>query len=367
MAIEFHTERLHLRRWRDTDREPFAALNADPEVMRYFAAPLTREVSDASIDGWQRAFDEHGWSNWAAALRTTGELIGFIGLSIPRRVLPFSPCVEIGWRLARAQWGRGYASEGARGALRVGFEQIGLEEIVSFTTQSNRPSRAVMERIGLRDTGQDFEYPGLPPGHPQRPHCLYKLTAGEWRALQRMGPVAAEGLALEPQTEAHAEAMFEVLSDPAIYEHENEPPPSIDWLRGRFRRLETRRSGDGTQQWLNWVIRLPSGELIGYVQASVQQDGSAAIAYELASAYWGRGLARRAVEAMVGELVRHHGVTRLVAVAKATNLRSIRLLERLGFVAGDDAERSARHVDADEVLLARPAELRDARPIGGTP
>lgn len=369
-AIELDTERLRLRRWREADREPFAALNADPEVMRYFAEPLSRAASDASIDGWQRQFEERGWSNWAAELRATGELLGFVGLSVPRRTLPFSPCVEIGWRLARGHWGRGYATEGARAALQVGFERLGLPEIVSFTTLSNRPSRAVMERIGLRDTGRDFEHPGLPPGHPLRLHCLYQVTAEEWRAAQRIRRVEGDGLVLEPQTAGHAEAMFEVLSDPAIYLHENQPPPSVDGLRERYRRLETRRSGDGTQQWLNWVIRLPGGELIGYVQATVKADGSAGIAYELASAHWGRGLARRAVEAMIGELLRRHGVSRLVAVAKATNARSIGLLQRLGFVPADEPERQ-RCAEADEVMmskdLAQSGELRDARRIGGPP
>ena len=105
-------------------------------------------------------------------------------------------------------------------------------------------------------------------------------------------------LTLEPQTAAHAEAMFVVLSDPAIYEYENEPPASLDWLRTRFAKLETRLSADGAERWLNWAIRLPSSELIGYVQATVRPGGRAAIAYELSSAYRGRGLAGQAVEAM---------------------------------------------------------------------
>src|SRR5512135_3215864 len=114
-----------------------------------------------------------------------------------------------------------------------------------------------------------------------------------------MRAIVGDGLTLEPQTAAHAEQMFVVLSDPAIYEYENEAPPSLDWLRERFARLETRRSADGSEQWLNWVIRLPTSELAGYVQATVRANGRAAIAYELSSAFWGRGLARRAVQAML--------------------------------------------------------------------
>lgn len=180
--IEFETTRLTLRRWRDADRAPFAAMNADPEVMRYFPALQSRESSDSAVDLWQQQFDAQGWSNWAAELRGSGEFIGFIGLSVPRRVLPFSPCVEIGWRLAPAFWHRGLATEGARGALAVGFDRIGLDEIVSFTTLTNRPSRAVMERIGMSDTQSDFEHPGVPEGHPLRPHCLYRIGRATWEA-----------------------------------------------------------------------------------------------------------------------------------------------------------------------------------------
>jgi RimJ/RimL family protein N-acetyltransferase len=179
--IELETGRLRLRAWRDADRAPFAAMCADPAVMEFFLALQTREQSDAAIDGWQAQFAEQGWSNWALELRATGAFIGYTGLAIPRRQLPFTPCVEVGWRLARAHWGQGYASEAARAALRAGFETIALEQIVSFTALGNQRSRAVMERIGLRDTGQDFDHPALPPGHALRRHCLYRITHDEWR------------------------------------------------------------------------------------------------------------------------------------------------------------------------------------------
>ena len=178
--IEFDTTRLRLRQWRAADRQPFAELNADPAVMEYFPAPIARAASDASIDAWSADFVERGWSNWAVELLGSGAFIGFVGLSIPRRVLPFSPCVEVGWRLARAHWGHGYASEAARGALSVGFERLGLAEIVSFTTLLNLRSRAVMERIGMRNADQNFEHPGVPTGHQLRPHCLYRLSREDW-------------------------------------------------------------------------------------------------------------------------------------------------------------------------------------------
>lgn len=179
-VIEFETFRLRLRQWRESDREPFAAMNADPVVMEFFPTLQSRAASDSSIDLWQRQFAERGWSNWATEIRSTGDFIGFVGLSVPTRVFPFSPCVEVGWRLARAHWRQGFATEAALAALRIGFEQLRLNEIVSYTSVTNVRSRAVMERIGMRDTREDFEHPGVPEGHSLRPHCLYSITRQEW-------------------------------------------------------------------------------------------------------------------------------------------------------------------------------------------
>jgi RimJ/RimL family protein N-acetyltransferase len=179
-TITLATPRLLLREWRNADRAPFAAMNADPAVMEFFPALQSREMSDASIDHWLDQFALQGWSNWAVELRATGEFIGFVGLSVPRRTLPFSPCVEIGWRLGRAYWGRGYASEAAMASLACGFGQLGLQEIVSFTALANLRSRAVMERIGMRNAQADFEHPALVEGHPLRRHCLYRITREEF-------------------------------------------------------------------------------------------------------------------------------------------------------------------------------------------
>jgi len=178
--IEFNTERLAFRAWQDVHRAPFAALSSDPEVMRYFPALVSAEQTNAGIDIWLSQFEECGWGNWAVELLESGEFIGFIGLSVPKRQLPFSPCVEIGWRLKRSAWGNGYASEGAKECLRVGFEVLGLTEIVSFTTLKNLPSRRVMERIGMTNTHTDFEHPAVPEGNALRPHCLYKISRVQW-------------------------------------------------------------------------------------------------------------------------------------------------------------------------------------------
>lgn len=129
-------------------------MNFDPVVMEFFPAFQGRAASDASIDSWQSQFASQGWSNWAVELEASGQFVGFVGLTVPRRILPFSPCVEIGWRLARSVWGQGFATEAARATLRVGFEHLALPEIVSFTASSNQRSRAIMERIGMRNADE---------------------------------------------------------------------------------------------------------------------------------------------------------------------------------------------------------------------
>lgn len=174
-VAELRTERLLLRAWRPTDRDPYAALNADPVVMEHFPAPLTRAESDAHVDRILAAFEEHGWGLWAAEVPGEADFIGFIGLAIPRFEAPFTPCVEVGWRLAQSAWGRGYAPEGATEALRFAFDDLGLDEVLSFTSVGNTKSRRVMEKIGLtHDPADDFDHPNLPPGHRLRRHVLYR-------------------------------------------------------------------------------------------------------------------------------------------------------------------------------------------------
>src|SRR5579862_9265336 len=175
MVIE--TDRLILRRWQSSDLEPFAGLNADPRVMEFFPATLSRSQTEAMIAAVEERITRYGFGLWATELKETKDFIGFIGLNVPSNPLPFSPCVEIGWRLAFDSWGNGYAQEGARAALAFGFETIDIKEIVSFTTVGNLRSRHVMERIGMiRDAKDDFDHPGLPEHHPLRRHVLYRKT-----------------------------------------------------------------------------------------------------------------------------------------------------------------------------------------------
>ena len=179
---ELRTPRLVLRQWQDADRAPFAALNADPLVMEHFAAPLHREESDALADRITVDIDERGWGLWAVEIPGTVAFAGFIGLNPATFDAPFTPAVEVGWRLAREHWGCGYATEGARAALSFGFDALGLEEIVSFTTHGNARSRRVMERVGMRrDPADDFDNPNVPEGDALRPHVLYRLDRSRWR------------------------------------------------------------------------------------------------------------------------------------------------------------------------------------------
>ena len=173
---ELRTERLLLRSWRHSDRAPYAALNADPVVMEHFPAPLTREQSDAHVDRMAAVLDAQGWGLWAVEVPDEAAFIGFIGLAVPGFEAHFTPCVEVGWRLARSAWGRGYAPEGARAALAFAFDELGLDEVVSFTSVGNTKSRRVMEKIGMaHDPAEDFDHPNVPADSPVRRHVLYRL------------------------------------------------------------------------------------------------------------------------------------------------------------------------------------------------
>jgi RimJ/RimL family protein N-acetyltransferase len=170
------TERLILREWRREDRAPFAALNADPRVMEFLPGLLSRADSDAMTDRIETHFAEHGCGFWAVEVAGVAPFIGIVGLAIPGFTAHFTPCIEVGWRLAYDYWGKGYASEAARAALDDGFGRLGCDEIVSFTVPHNVRSRAVMDRLGMRrDPTDDFDHPSLAEGHPLRRHVLYRI------------------------------------------------------------------------------------------------------------------------------------------------------------------------------------------------
>jgi RimJ/RimL family protein N-acetyltransferase len=174
---ELQTERLRLRRWCAADAAPFAAMNADPRVMEHFLALLSREQSDTLIARIEERFERSGFGLWAVEVAEVSRFAGFIGLAVPHFEAHFTPCIEIGWRLAAEFWGRGLATEGARAVLTFGFESHRLDQIVSFTTAANVRSRRVMEKIGMtHDPADDFDHPLLPIGHPLQRHVLYRIV-----------------------------------------------------------------------------------------------------------------------------------------------------------------------------------------------
>jgi RimJ/RimL family protein N-acetyltransferase len=187
-VTELRTVRLLMRRWREADLAPFAALNADPEVMRHFPARMDRGASDDLARRADAALGRRGWGLWAVEVRAddvepedAGAFIGFVGLNAPPFDAHFTPAVEVGWRLARGFWGRGYATEAATAAMGRGFGELHLDEIVSFTTVANDRSRRVMERLGMhRDPADDFDHPSLAADDPIRPHVLYRLSREEF-------------------------------------------------------------------------------------------------------------------------------------------------------------------------------------------
>lgn len=179
-----HTERLILRPWRESDFEPFSKMCADPRVMECFPALLTRQESDLLAQRLMKDIQEHGWGLWAVSVVDGADFIGFIGLNSVKYSTPFTPAVEVGWRLAYDFWGHGYATEGAQAALKYGFEALQLNEIVSFTVPDNKRSRHVMEKIGMhRDLAGDFDHPLLPDGHKLKRHVLYRLSRHEWKSF----------------------------------------------------------------------------------------------------------------------------------------------------------------------------------------
>lgn len=181
--MELRTDRLLLRRWRPADRVAFAEMNADPQVMRHFVEPLTREASDALIDRIEEGFAIWGFGLWAVEVVGVADFIGFTGLWPVGFEAHFTPAVEVGWRLSKEHWGHGHATEAARAALTFGFEQAGLDEIVSFTIPANKPSVAVMERLGMtHNPSDDFDHPQLEADSPLRRHVLFRITSADWAA-----------------------------------------------------------------------------------------------------------------------------------------------------------------------------------------
>lgn len=177
------TDRLLLRKWTKDDFLPFAQMGRDKEVMEYFPKLLTQIESDAIAQKIMSLIEQRGWGFWAVEIPEQEQFIGFVGLHIPKPNLPFAPCVEIGWRISKLHWGKGYATEAARASLEYAFNTLNLDEVVSFTTVSNHRSRAVMEKIGMCNTNQNFVHPDVEISNPLCEHVLYKISNLAWRQM----------------------------------------------------------------------------------------------------------------------------------------------------------------------------------------
>ena len=175
------TERLYLRQWQASDFAPFAEMNADPKVMEYFPKLLTTSMSNTIAKKCQSLIDDNGWGFWAVSLKKTDTFIGMVGLNNAHADMPFSPAVEIAWRLHNDYWGLGYATEAARASLNFAFVELGIEEVVSFTAVINKRSQLVMERLGMTNTQENFFHPMLESNHRLAEHVLYKITRQQWQ------------------------------------------------------------------------------------------------------------------------------------------------------------------------------------------
>lgn len=183
-VLSLDTERLLLRRWTAGDLEPFAALNADPDVMEHFPSVMTAQETGLMVARIEPTFEEHGFGLFAVELKSTNTFIGFCGLSVPYIDAPFMPAVEVGWRLGKEHWGNGYTTEAARAAMNHGFGTAGLDEIVSFAIPANQRSLRVMERLGMtHDVGDAFDHPRFLDDERLRRHVLYRMTAKRWASL----------------------------------------------------------------------------------------------------------------------------------------------------------------------------------------
>lgn len=175
------TQRLLLRQWVENDFHSFAEICADKEVMKFFPKTLSSSESYKMAKQMQSLINQRGWGFWAVEIPTLKQFIGFVGLHTPKVEMPFSPCVEIGWRLSKKYWGQGYATEAATAVLQYAFNELELREVVSFTTRNNIRSIAVMERIGMLNTYQNFSHPDISSSHPLSEHVLYKISQSNWK------------------------------------------------------------------------------------------------------------------------------------------------------------------------------------------
>jgi len=308
------TRRLRLRRWRAADRAPFAALNADPEVMEFFPASLSRAESDAMIERIEATFDREGRGLWAVEERASRAFLGFVGLNPVPKELPPAPGVEIGWRLGRAAWGRGIATEAAREVLRDAFERCGLDSVVSFTSASNSRSRSVMRSIGLwHEPDAGFDHPRVDEG-PLRAHVLYRLDAVTWRCQQlpTLRPSRASDRPFLERLHRDAYKDLHVATWGSFDEERFARHESTAWEQAGISVVEER------------------GRAVGMLQLWCGEPGLVVQEIQVRPEHQNRGLGARLLNDVAG--VAHAAGVDVVTSTGLQNHGATRLYERLGFV-----------------------------------
>jgi ribosomal-protein-alanine N-acetyltransferase len=184
-TLELETKRLKLRQWKEEDYIPFSKLNADPKVMEFFPSVLTKVQSDVMASTLKALLSEQGWGFWVIEEKEIGLFVGSLGLHEPTDKLPFLPCVEIGWRFSFEHWGKGYATEAGQEVLKFAFDVLELDEVVSFTAVINKRSSSLMERLGMKNSYENFEHCTLPIGHRLREHVLFKIDKMKLREAKQ--------------------------------------------------------------------------------------------------------------------------------------------------------------------------------------
>lgn len=316
---EIRTERLLLRRWRPEDLAPFAAINADPLVVEFLPGPLAGRDSDALAARIEKHFVEHGFGFWAVEVLGGPAFIGLVGIANVSFEAPFTPAIEVGWRLASDQWGHGYASEAASAALGFGFDRLGIDEIVAFTAERNLRSRAVMERIGMaRDAADDFDHPWLAEGHPLRRHVLYRASAPTAGA-RAGGGIRCREMAPgdEPAVLGLVMRSFDEFVRPDFTEE-----GVAEFIRAATSIVMDRAEGHRV------TVAERDGRIVGMVSV---RDGSHVSLFFVEPGEGGRGIGRVLLGSAIGAASEHGGP--LAAVTVNSSPWAVPVYERLGFAA----------------------------------
>ncbi len=329
------TQRLILRAWTLNDLDAYTAINQDPRVLEFLPGPLTREQAAEQIKRFNAEINECKFGLLACELKATGELIGFVGLSIPQFEAPFTPCIELGYRLGSQYWGNGYATEAARAVLQFAFRKLNLKEIVAFTVPANTRSRNVMEKLGmLRNPADDFQHPKLADGHPLREHVLYRLTRDQYFKGLLQPLRIDDDLVLVPVQLDKSQEQFELIDKNRAHLR-----TWLDWvdlctdvnntLEYNKLRVTAMQEGMG----YDFCIRYQN-KMVGFIGLHHIEVGikASTIGYWLDADMQGKGIMTRACRALCDWAFTNIGLNRLEIHCAMGNLKSQHIPERLGFV-----------------------------------